>query len=236
MATFKTDLPVLIDGFSVSNIYGDLITDSGKLVFELVESQYDLKNRLSEEALPPVLKDIRRCESRDNYLAQNKRSSASGAFQFIKGTWNNYEGYAEAKLAPKYIQDAKALELYKTRGTQPWSQCVTKTPPRSSYTPTSGVSYGGEVLVLDSGKPQYKNCVSTVRMFRSYPQGGNAYRTPIFINSKIPVVGAVAVQSGHISIVMAIGDSYVTVKEGNFWSGFMTQRNIPKSQILGYWL
>jgi hypothetical protein len=68
-----------------------------------------------------VLLRIRHCESHDNYRAQNRHSSASGAWQIIDGTWNGYRGYTRAVHAPRRIQDAKALALYADRGTQPWN-------------------------------------------------------------------------------------------------------------------
>jgi hypothetical protein len=58
---------------------------------------------------------IRQQESGNNYNAQAKGSSASGAYQFIDSTWQSLtkkygEGqeYKQAKLAPKEIQDAIA--------------------------------------------------------------------------------------------------------------------------------
>lgn len=58
--------------------------------------------------LSRILKTIRIMESGGNYKAHAKGSSASGAYQFVDGTWGNYGGYAHAMDAPPAVQDAKA--------------------------------------------------------------------------------------------------------------------------------
>lgn len=54
-----------------------------------------------------VMWAIKMVESHGNYKAKSKWSSASGAYQFIDSTWNNYEGYDRAVYAPARIQDKK---------------------------------------------------------------------------------------------------------------------------------
>lgn len=60
------------------------------------------------DAVARALATIRAKESGGNYAARNPRSSASGAYQFIDGTWGGYGGYQHAYQAPAHIQDAKA--------------------------------------------------------------------------------------------------------------------------------
>ena len=74
-------------------------------------------------ALPAILITIRGCESGHDYTARNPRSSASGAFQFIDSTWRAYgdSRWPRAYLAPREVQDAAALRLYRASGTSPWN-------------------------------------------------------------------------------------------------------------------
>lgn len=74
--------------------------------------------------LPPIPADIeqilatiRTKESGGNYGAQNPTSTASGAYQFIDGTWQSLSQkygigteYSKAKFAPPEIQDAVAAQ------------------------------------------------------------------------------------------------------------------------------
>lgn len=83
--------------------------------------------------LNPVLTCIRRHESdrgayphTNGYAAKNPRSTASGAYQFLNSTWRNvsvaagHPGYASARQAPWYVQDAVAYWVIRNQGTAPW--------------------------------------------------------------------------------------------------------------------
>ena len=72
----------------------------------------------------PFLACVRAHESAEAglYSAQNPRSSASGAYQFLDSTWRvvsgraGHGGYARAIHAPWYVQDAVAYDTAIRRG------------------------------------------------------------------------------------------------------------------------
>jgi hypothetical protein len=61
-----------------------------------------------------VLTTIRTMESGENYAAQARGSTASGAYQFLDSTWSGYGAYARAADAPADVQDALARQLVDT--------------------------------------------------------------------------------------------------------------------------
>ena len=76
--------------------------------------------------VPPILLEIRYCESTDNYQAANPRSSARGAYQFLTGSWSAYGhaaryGVPQAHLATPAQQDEAALITWQAAGTRPWN-------------------------------------------------------------------------------------------------------------------
>jgi hypothetical protein len=76
-----------------------------------------------------ILNALKQIESGD-YTNHHSGSSASGAYQFIDSTWNNYGGYAHAYLAPPAVQDARALKGV----TDLMNYWLTQVPP--AYQPT----------------------------------------------------------------------------------------------------
>lgn len=58
--------------------------------------------------LAAILETIRTIESGGDYRTPKNRGGASGAYQYIDSTWDDYEGYPSAYLAPPEIQDARA--------------------------------------------------------------------------------------------------------------------------------
>jgi hypothetical protein len=80
-----------------------------------------------------VLDDIERCESGGNPTAQNPRSTASGAFQFLNSTWRSVTGLpGSAKNYSYATQRAAAEKLLAAQGTTPWN------PSRSCWSKGGG--------------------------------------------------------------------------------------------------
>jgi len=75
---------------------------------------------------PEILTGIRWCESRDDYKAANKHSSARGGYQFLHSSWHSY-GWADkyrvdsADQALPWEQDEAALLTWLRSGTSPWN-------------------------------------------------------------------------------------------------------------------
>lgn len=77
-------------------------------------------------SVPAILLKIRFCESRDDYQAANRHSSARGAYQFLTGSWSAYGhakryGVNQAHLASPIQQDEAALITWRADGTRPWN-------------------------------------------------------------------------------------------------------------------
>lgn len=194
----------------------------------MVKSEQQLKDEASEASLPTVLKTIRQCESKGDYQAQNAYSSASGAFQIVTGTWNGYGGYIEAKMAPKHVQDAKAIELYNQRGTQPWEQCMR---PRVAV---AKVSSDVQDLYPDP-KSRWGTCVPWAKAQTGIDHSiGWGARDGI--QGKEPRINAIGALNGsvHAVVVTAINGNQITFKESGFKTGWITQRTLPLSSFRGF--
>jgi hypothetical protein len=101
-------------------------------ILENVARSVDAQRRSVQQH--PFLTCIRRHESdrgpwphAGGYGAENPSSSASGAYQFLDSTWRKvsaqagHPGYARAKYAPWYVQDAVTLWVYEHGGRSNWA-------------------------------------------------------------------------------------------------------------------
>jgi murein DD-endopeptidase MepM/ murein hydrolase activator NlpD len=68
-----------------------------------------------DRSINAFLYALRKVESNNNYKARSSSSTASGAYQFINSTWDNYQGYASAYLAPNAVQNAKAASAVQAK-------------------------------------------------------------------------------------------------------------------------
>lgn len=90
---------------------------------DVVDETTCVQSGATQCAQPPnmeaILSTIRHLESGGDYN-EHSRSAGSGAppgtsyptgaYQFIKSTWDNYGGYSEAYMAPASVQDARATQ------------------------------------------------------------------------------------------------------------------------------
>jgi hypothetical protein len=70
------------------------------------------------------LAKIRWCESRGNYQAVSSSGRYRGAYQFDQRTWESVGGRGDPAAAPPAEQDARALQLLRTRGPRAWPNCA----------------------------------------------------------------------------------------------------------------
>ena len=83
------------------------------------------------------LRQLRICESSDNYQAKSANRLYFGAYQFSRGTWNDVAGRYYPWLSGKgphkasvAEQDAMTRALWDERGAQPWPYCGQRVGPR----------------------------------------------------------------------------------------------------------
>ena len=100
---------------NISNIYNNINIKyiSIKLYNINIFNKYNKKKvKLSKslsfkEKVEIIMYSIKQVESHGRYNAKSKWSSACGAYQYMKSTWNNYMGYSNACSAPNWVQDAR---------------------------------------------------------------------------------------------------------------------------------
>lgn len=76
-----------------------------------------------EGATAQKLAAIAVCESGGNPRAISRSGTYTGKHQFDDRTWASVGGSGRAMDAPESEQDARAAELYRQRGPQPWPAC-----------------------------------------------------------------------------------------------------------------
>lgn len=112
-------------------IYNAATPDQQRVIVAEVQRQQAERSSIQ---LDPFLTCVRHHESdrgpwphTNGYAAQNPVSSASGAYQYLRGTWvtvsarAGYGGYPTAASAPPHVQDAVAMWHYKNLGPSAWA-------------------------------------------------------------------------------------------------------------------
>jgi hypothetical protein len=110
----------------------DEIDHQSAEILNAVAANVDAQRRSVQQH--PFLTCIRHHESdrgpwphTNGYSAENPSSTASGAYQFLDSTWRKvsaqagHPGYARAKYAPWYVQDAVILWVYEHGGRRHWA-------------------------------------------------------------------------------------------------------------------
>jgi hypothetical protein len=95
-----------------------------------------------------------------------------------------------------------------------------------------GSSYTGNGTAKIIGESN-EQCVVFARRIT-----GNAkihgYAGNIPPETQTPSVGAVALESGHVSVVVAVADSFIIVHEANYIRSKITERKVPLNKIRGF--
>jgi uncharacterized protein YabE (DUF348 family) len=94
-----------------------VVTKEAKKQVEIVGTK--MTNTFSGD-FAGALARLRSCEG--SYTS-NTGNGYYGAYQYDISTWANYQGFANASLAPPDVQDEKAWLTYQKRGWQPWPSC-----------------------------------------------------------------------------------------------------------------
>ena len=145
--------------------------------------------------LEAYLYGLRMVESGGNYKAKSGISSAAGAYQYIKSSWNNYRGYVTADLAPSTVQDARAssdaTNALTTHSGWTWEN-VAALHLTGSFTQSNDKSKWD--VHPGKGNPSIKDYVAKViAKMNSYSGGGSTPATPA------PTTGTTEVMINPIS-------------------------------------
>lgn len=122
------------------------------------------------EEIGNILATIRYMESRGQYFIPPNKGNASGAYQFIASTWQNYGGYAHAYLAPPAVQDERAAKDV-TMFLEKWNNDVSMIPvlwyyPKAAKNPelmdVVPVPSAGNTLTIREYQQRWLGTFSTI--------------------------------------------------------------------------
>jgi len=90
---------------------------------------------------------------------------------------------------------------------------------------------GTDVKIV--GEDKYRNCVKWFKAQKNI-NTNLGYAGNIKPNSQTPRIGAGALERNHISLVIAVGDNWVRVRESNWVHGMISERTISTSKLRGF--
>jgi len=106
------------------------IISGGSTVGQHPYSKEDVENLIREHSVsfgldPSLPLRIAKCESGFRWDAKNKSSTASGVFQYLKGTWaNTSEGKKGTSVFDADANIRMAVASIATSGTAPWNASI----------------------------------------------------------------------------------------------------------------
>lgn len=129
--------------------------------------------------LAAYLRALRQHESGSDYTARGRPGrTASGAYQYIDGTWGGYGGYAHASDAPRSVQDARArqdaIASYQRYGS--WDLAATAHFTGHAVRP--GTAEYTARPAGPSSNPTPAEYVASIRRLMGSPDGDNVTEAP----------------------------------------------------------
>lgn len=161
-----TRAPFLVDYVAINAVAAEALAAQREAeprwIEPELEPEVDWIDAGNGVVVPDLLLRIRFCESTNDYLAAHRVSTASGAYQFLDGSWDWYGhaasyGVVEARLATPAQQDEAAVTTILRVGARPWAESrscwddpkidpryATARPAAPATTTTTGTDPNGE--------------------------------------------------------------------------------------------
>ena len=126
---------------------------------------------------------------------------------------------------PKPIQHSVQVEGFVNKPMITTTKVTIEVPKKTPYRPLQG-----SVTIVGVS---YEQCVVYARRITGN-QKIRGWAGALRAEGSTAQVGAIALESGHVSIVKEVNGNTVLVEESNFRSGYITQRSISVTSLLGF--